>query len=97
MTTGLESTKPKRSQSELARRLARQKVMCPGCGKSMAIATLNYSHVCAGVAAKEQSEEFIQMRLEKAKDKAIEAFRNRHGTTRAEQGGLDSSDGGVEV
>ena len=92
MTTGLESTKPKRSQGELARRLARQKVMCPGCGKYLAIATLQFSHVCAGVGAKEQTEEFIQRRLEKAKDRAIEAFQNRHGT-RAEESSDDC--GGV--
>ena len=92
MTTGLESSKPKRNQDELARRLARQKVMCPGCGKYMAVATLHSTHVCAGVAAKEQSEEFIQRRLEKTKDRAIDAFRNRHGT-RAEEAGLEYSDG----
>ena len=92
MTTGLESAKPKRSQGELARRLARQKGMCPGCGKYMAIATLQYVHVCTG-AAREPNEEFIQRRLEKAKDRAIDAFRHRHGTTRAEETGLESSDG----
>ena len=96
MATRLEPSKPKRHQGELARRLAREKVMCPGCGKYMAVATLQYTHVCAGAATKEQTEEAIQRRLEVAKGRAIDAFRNRH-STRLEESNMEASDGDMEV
>ena len=70
--------KQKRHQGELARKLAREKVMCPGCGKHMAVATLQYTHVCTGTA-KEPTEEQIQRRLQMAKNRAIAGFLNRHG------------------
>ena len=80
MVTRSVSPKPKskRHQGELARKLAREKVMCPGCGKYMAVATLQYAHVCAG-AAKEPNEEEIQRRLQMAKNRAIAGFLQRHG------------------
>jgi len=70
--------KQKRHQGELARKLARERVMCPGCCKCMAVATLQYTHVCAG-ATKEPNEEEIQKRLQMAKNRAIAGFLQRHG------------------
>ena len=80
MVTRSVSPKPqsKRHQGELARKLARERVMCPGCGKYMAIATLQYTHVCAG-AGKEPTEEVIQRRLQVATSRAIAGFWTRHG------------------
>ena len=70
--------KQKRHQGELARKLARERVMCPGCGKYMAVATLQYTHVCTG-ATKEPNEEEIQRRLQMAKNRAIAGFLHRRG------------------
>jgi hypothetical protein len=80
MATRSASPKPKqkRHQGELARTLARKKVICPVCGKYMAVATLQYTHVCAG-AAKEPNEEEIQRRFLMAKNRAIAGFLQRHG------------------
>ena len=44
----------------------------------MAVATLQYTHVCAG-ATKEPNEEEIQKRLQMAKNRAIAGFLQRHG------------------
>ena len=65
-------------QGEFARKLARTTVMRPVCSKSMAVATLQYTHVCAG-AAKEPNEEEIQRRFLRAKNRAIAGFLQRHG------------------
>lgn len=80
MVTRTVSPKPKsnRQPGELARHLARERVMCPGCGKHMAITTLPYTHLCSG-AAQELADEVNQRRPGAAKSRAIDACRHRHG------------------
>ena len=72
-----ESSAPKpKPGAALCRRLQRERVACPRCGKSVQIATLRHSHRCAS-AREQPAPEVVQDRLEKMRNRAVKALLER--------------------
>ena len=59
----------------LSRRLAKEKTACPGCGKTMQLGTLAWSHKCC--VAKPVSEGYVQQRLGRMQENAMRSFQCR--------------------
>ena len=59
----------------LSRRLAREKVTCPGCQKTMQVGTLAWSHKCR--VAKTVPEDVVQQRLNKMRENASNSYQQR--------------------
>ena len=62
----------------LSRRLAKEKVECPGCGKWLQIGTLAWSHHCK--ASKPPSDDAVQRRRDRMKAMAVKSFQRRMAT-----------------
>jgi len=72
-----ESSAPKpKPGAALCRRLQRERVACPRCGKSVQIATLRHYHRCAS-AREQPAPEVVQDRLEKMRNRAVKALLER--------------------
>ena len=57
----------------LSRRLAKERIDCPGCGKNLSVASLAWSHKC-----KTASETAIQTKLTKMREQAVQTFQARN-------------------
>ena len=62
----------------LSRRLAKEKVQCPGCKKFLQVATLAWRHKCK--VPKHIPEDVVQQRLQHMRDEAAKSFRKRQET-----------------
>ena len=57
----------------LSRRLAKERVDCPGCGKNLRVSTLAWVHHCK----RPSSDATIQAKLAKMREMAVKSFESR--------------------
>ena len=57
----------------LSRRLAKERIDCPGCGKNLRVSTLAWVHHCK----RPSSEATIQAKLAKVREMAVKRFESR--------------------
>ena len=60
----------------LSRRLAKERVDCPNCGKNLTLATLSWSHKC-----KASADAKFQTKLAEMHERAHRSFHNRNPTS----------------
>ena len=70
----------------LSRRLAKERVDCPGCGKNLRVSTLAWGHHCK----RPSSEATIQAKLAKTREMAVKRFESR--TQPMEEGQTNPAD-----
>ena len=64
------------SREFLSRRLAKERVDCPNCGKNLTLATLSWSHRC-----KVSADAKFQTKLAEMHERANRSFQNRNQPT----------------
>jgi hypothetical protein len=69
------------SREFLSRRLAKERVDCPNCGKNLTLATLSWSHRC-----KASADAKFQTKLAEMHGRAHRSFHNRNPTPESVEG-----------
>jgi hypothetical protein len=59
----------------LSRQLSKEKTQCPGCGKTLQVGTLAWSHRCR--VSKRLPDDVLQSRSKRQRDMAVESFQRR--------------------